>query len=229
MPTIDHLVCLIMKPICIVFLAGMRQLYPWYWNWYKTGTRLVLPQVPSPNQAGIASDHTSLVGSLLLVLMPLSIPGTDLYTGPGPTLVHSSYLQTWVFQQFSSSAFCCCYSTFSLTAAATIPNGPHERNSADSFTWSSRIVGWKARNEFPNVRATCTHTFHLFRLLTLLQTHCTHSILFSCNFGLLVYEALPPYNSFEYKQELTRIYKSEVSVIMRDFSFLQLLLLQNQS
>lgn len=164
MPTIDHLVCLIMKPICIVFLAGMRQLYPWYWNWYKTGTRLVLPQVPSPNQAGIASDHTSLVGSLLLVLMPLSIPGTDLYTGPGSTLVHSSYLQTWVFQQFSSSAFCCCYSTFSLTAAATIPNGPHERNSADSCTWSSRIVGWKARNEFPNVRATCTHTFHLFRL-----------------------------------------------------------------
>ncbi len=27
------------------WLVWMRQVYSWYWNWYKTGTRLVLPQV----------------------------------------------------------------------------------------------------------------------------------------------------------------------------------------
>jgi hypothetical protein len=55
------------------------------WNWYKTGTRLVLPEVHTRlyylrsvqgwYKASIVSGHTSLLGSLI----PLLIPDTSLY------------------------------------------------------------------------------------------------------------------------------------------------------
>ncbi len=50
-----------------LWLVWMRQVYPWYLNSYKTGTRLVLPQVIQ-----------ILVGSLPPVLRP----GACLYTRP---------------------------------------------------------------------------------------------------------------------------------------------------
>lgn len=62
------------------------------WNWYKIGTRLVLPEVPY--KAGIASGYTSLLGwSLLPVLILRLIPDAK-YTKP--TLVQT----TWYAQRY---------------------------------------------------------------------------------------------------------------------------------
>ncbi len=72
-------------PVQDWFLAGMRQVYPWYWNWYKTGIKLVQDWDHLGSLLGcylypaaIASGHTSLVGSLVQVLTPLLILGTGL-------------------------------------------------------------------------------------------------------------------------------------------------------
>ncbi len=42
-----HFFCTSSMDDCYLILY----IYPWYWNWYKIGTRLVLPQVPSRYQA----------------------------------------------------------------------------------------------------------------------------------------------------------------------------------
>jgi len=61
--------------------------YPWSSNRYKTSI------TSSPYQAGIASSHTSLVGSLL----PILIPGAGLYANlyTRPTLVGTTLIQSW--------------------------------------------------------------------------------------------------------------------------------------